>query len=182
MSSQAKPETIDIPSECKLTCDFEVLRRSPVFTGADTEVIKLFAYLAKRKKYQPGEKIITHKAVAQEAFYLISGTAEVTTFHHSREVTLQRIVPGTFFGELALLARFSWFFNVQPVTECEVLNITRESFQKVLDKFPAKREKIIERIVQLRVERLVEQTTFMLDKIPDSILYEYGHSSSNISI
>ncbi len=182
MSSQVKTETIDIKTDCKLTCDFEVLRRSSVFAGADTEVIKLFAYLSKRKKYQKGDQIISLGEVANGAFLLISGSAQVTTIHRDREVILQQINPGTFFGELALLARFNWFFHVRPLGECEVINITRESFHKVLEKYPERREKMIEKIVQLRVERLVEQTTFMLDKLPDSLLSEYGSSASNMPI
>ncbi len=169
-------------AECKISCDFDVLRRSSVFAGADTEVVKLFAYLAKRKKYQPGELIISIEEGAAESYYLISGTAEATTIHRSKEVILQKIQHDTFFGELALLARFNWFFNVRAVSECEVIIITRESFQKVLEKYPQKREKMVEKIVQLRVERLVEQTTFMLDKLPDESLPQFSESTSNISI
>lgn len=171
-----------VKTDCKLTCDFEILRRSPVFAGADIEVIKLFAYLAARKKYQPGSHIITKGEEAAEAFYLISGTAEATTLHRNKEAILQQIPPGTFFGELSLLARFNWFFNVRPLTECEVIIITRESFRKVLEKYPEKRDKMVEKIIQLRVERLVEQTTFMLDKLPDPHMLGSGEVSSNISI
>lgn len=182
MSSQETTDNIDNKTDCKLTSDFEVLRRSSVFAVADTEVIKLFAYLAKRKKYQPGDQIITMEEIADGAFLLISGTAQVTTIHRDKEVILQQIDAGTFFGELALLARFNWFFHVRSLSECEVIKITRESFHKVLERFPEKRNKMIEKIIQLRVERLVEQTNFILDKLPDSLLSEYGSPSSNIPI
>lgn len=182
MDSSVKTEHIEVKTDCKLTCDFEILRRSSVFAGADIEVIKLFAYLAGRKKYQPGNNIITSGQEAAESFYLISGTAEVTTMHHNKEMALQQINAGTFFGELSLLARFNWFFNVCPITECEVIIITRESFRKVLEKYPEKRDKMIEKIIQLRVKRLVEQTAFILDKLPESHLLVSGESSSNISI
>jgi len=177
-----KTENIEVNTDCKLTCDFEILRRSSVFAGADIEVIKLFAYLAGRKKYKPGNGIITMGTEAAESFYLISGTAEATTMHRNKEVALQQIHAGTFFGELSLLARFKWFFNVRPLTECEVIIITRESFRKVLEKYPEKRDKMVEKIIQLRVERLVEQTTFILDKLPDSLMLESGESTSNFPI
>ena len=169
-------------TECKLTCDFEILRHSPIFSGADNEVIRLFAYLAKRKKYQPGDLLIDNGKEADMAFYLISGNAEVTTFHQNKEVLLQQLSPGTFCGELALLARFNWFFTVRATEETEAIIISRESFQKVLEKFPEKRDRLIERIVQLRVQRLVEQTTFMLDKLPESLLSECIWSPSKLSL
>lgn len=163
-----KVENQEKRSECKITCDLEVLRNSPIFAEADPEVLKLFAYLASRKKYRPGDEIITQGKEAKEAYYLISGKAEVTTHHRGKEVVLHNLHPHSFFGELALLARFKWFFSAHPLEECEIMIISRESFQKILEKFPEKRNRLIEEIIQLRVQRLCEQTEFMLDQIPDS--------------
>ncbi|MEE4241973.1 MAG: cyclic nucleotide-binding domain-containing protein [Desulfopila sp.] len=174
MSSSTKTQSNTVSSECKLTCDFEILQKSPVFGGADTEVLKLFAYLAKRKKYHPGSEIIAMENEAEAAYYLISGKAELTTMHHGNKVVLQHLTPQTFFGELALLARFKWFFSVQAVEPCEVMIITRESFKKVLENFPNRRERLVEKIVQLRVERLMEQTAFLLDKVPSHLLGKTG--------
>jgi CRP-like cAMP-binding protein len=156
-------------SECKLTCDFEILRRSPIFLGADNDVIRLFAYLAQRQKFSAGDLIIQGGKEAGKAYYLLSGSAELITLHHNREVVLQQFGPRTFFGELALLARFTWFFSVRSLEESEALVITRESFRKVLENFPKQREILIEKIVQLRVQRLITQTAFMLDKASDSL-------------
>ncbi len=167
-----KTENLQNSTECKLTCDFEILRRSPVFSGIDTDVVKLFAYLAKRKKYKKDQAVISLDADAAEAFYLISGSARVSTLHDGKECVLQGLGPGTFFGELALLARFNWFFNVFAEEESDIMIITRESFKKVLDNFPQHREKLVEKIVQLRVERLIDQTSFLLDKVPDNLLVE----------
>lgn len=168
MSSSMKVENQTGKTECKLTCDFELLRQSPVFGSADSEVLKLFAYLATRKKYQIGEQIITEEKDADKAYYLISGTAQVTTKHRGKEVIIQDLQPETFFGELALLAPLKWFFSVHPLEECEVLEISRESFKKILEKFPDKRDNLIAKIIQLRVQRLSEQTAFILDKMPDA--------------
>ncbi len=174
MSLSAKVQNNKDNSTCKLTSDFELLQKSPVFEGADPDVLKLFAYLAKRRTYLPGNKIIVAENEADAAYYLISGNAEATTIHRGTTVLLQHLTPQTFFGELALLASFKWFFSVQAIEPTEVIIITRESFQKVLENFPKRREKLIEKIVQLRVERLVEQTSFLLDKVPDHLLTKGG--------
>lgn len=168
--------------ECKITCDYELLRKSPLFTEAAPEVIKLFAYLAKRKKYLPDEKIITVDEKADMAFFIISGSAYVTTIHKKKEVVLQHLNSHTLCGELALLAEFKWFFNVRAKEECEVLIITREGFQKVLQSFPDKREKMIEKVVQLRVKRFLEQTGYMLDNIPEDYLSQSIWTPSTLSI
>ncbi len=180
MSSSRTTDPFQEHTDCKLTNDFEVLRQLPVFAGADIEVTKLFAYLAQRKRYRPGDYIIQYEKEADSSYLLISGEAEVTTDHQGKEVVLQRLYPGAFFGELALLARFQWFFNVRTTRETEVIIIDRQSFKKVLDRYPRRREKIIEKIVQLRIERLKEQTTFFLDQMMDAS--KQDHSSPKVSI
>lgn len=182
MSSPMKVDSAQVSNECKLTCDYEILRKSPIFEGADSEVVKLFAYLAERKVYQPGKLILQQGEDAKTAFYLVSGEAEISCWHQDKEVVLQKVGPGTFCGELALLARFKWFFNVRSTEESKLLSISRDSFLKVLDKFPEKREKLIERIVQLRVQRLAEQTHFMLEKLPETLLNEWVWAPSKLSI
>ncbi len=165
MSSTAIPDPPSKTAGCKLTNDFEILRQLPVFAGADVEVTKLFAYLAQRKKFGPGDTIIQDGKEANCSYHLISGKAVVTTIHKGEEVILQHLKPGAFFGELALLAHFNWFFSVKVIMEAELILIDRQSFNKVLGRFPKRREKIIEKIIQLRIERLKEQTTFVLDKL-----------------
>jgi hypothetical protein len=43
--------------------------------------------------------------------------------------------------------------------------IERSSFQKILEKYPDYKDQLIERIVQVRVDHLIDQTNFMLDKL-----------------
>lgn len=152
-------------NSCRISCDFEILRQTPVFAGAPTEVVRLFAYLARHKIYRPGDEIITQGTRADCSFFLIRGHVEISTLHRGKEITVQILPEGTFFGELALLARFKWFFTARAVDEAELIIIDRESFQKVLDKYPEKRDKVTEKIIQLRIARLEEQTTYMLDRV-----------------
>lgn len=182
MSLQVKDSFSEKSTECKIQCDYEILRKSEVFLNADPEVVRLFAYLAKRKKYKAGERLITLGKDANMAVYLVSGSAEVTTMYKDREVVLQQIKPGTICGELALLAQFEWFFNLRATEETEAILISRESVQKVFEKFPEKRDTMIEKIVKLRIDRLNDSTTFLLEKLPESLLNEWVWAPSTMSI
>lgn len=169
-SSITKPSSHS--EECQISCDFKILQNSDVFRSTNTDVVKLFAYLAKRKKHIPGDQLITIGKEANRAFLLLAGEIEITTFHRGKEVVIQQLKKGAFFGELALLAKFNWFFNARAKTDCEVMVIERKCFEKVLEKYPEKRKTISERIVQFRVERLTEQTEFMLDMMPPEYFKE----------
>jgi len=148
----------------RLTSDFELLRQAPLFAGIQPEVVKLFAYLASRRSYRPDDMLIKQNSKADRAFILVEGEVEVSVTHREQDVNLQRLAKPSFFGELALLARFNWFFSVRAVTQVETLVIERTTFQKVIEKFPDHKDALVERIIKLRIERLVNQTAFMLDR------------------
>ncbi len=150
---------------CRLTSDFEHLRHSPFFSGLNPEVVKLFAYLSVHRICKTGEFLVEQGQKADKAFIVVRGSAEITVEHRGRRFTLQRLEKNTFFGELALLAQFKWFFNAVAGDDTEVIIIGRTAFQKVIEKFPEQKDKLIERLVQLRVDRLVNQTSFMLDQV-----------------
>lgn len=149
----------------RLTKDFDLLRHSSLFSGLHLDVVKLFAYLSVRKTFRQGDLLIEQGEKADKAYVLNEGLVEVSVSHKGREVTLQRLGKDDFIGELALLAQFDWFFSARAATDVEVLVLERIAFRKVLEKYPAHKDALIERLIQLRVDRLVEQTGFMLDQI-----------------
>ena len=161
--------TTDKSHACRLTRDFELLRHSPLFSGLHLDVVKLFAYLSSRRTYQPGDLLIEQDEKAEKAYILNEGEAQILVLHRGTEVVLQRLKKDDFFGELALLAQFNWFFSVRAVTVCDALVINRSVFKKVLEKYPEQKDGLIERVIQLRIDRPVGQTSFMLDRLPADI-------------
>ena len=149
----------------RLTKDFEQLRQSPLFSGLHLDVVKLIAYLSRHRTFQTGDLIIEHGEKADKAFILSEGSVEVIVMHKGEQVVLQRLENEGFFGEAAMLAQFDWFFSVAALSAVDALVIDRIAFQKVLEKFPAHKDGLIERVIQLCVGRLVDQTSLMLDNV-----------------
>jgi len=164
MISSTAAET-ENPHACRLTRDFELLRHSPLFSGLHLDVVKLFAYLSSRRTFQPGDLLIEQGEKAEKAYILNEGEAELLVMHRGSEVVLQRLAKDDFFGELALLAKFNWFFSVRAVNVSDALVIDRSVFKKVMEKYPEHKDGLIERVIQLRVDRLIGQTSFMLDRL-----------------
>ena len=167
MNLSTTPDKYVTSSGCRLSADLEILRHSAIFSGLNLDVVKLFAYLSNHRMLKPGDVLVEQGSKAEKAFLVISGSAVVTVEHRGRTVTLQRVEEGSFFGELALLAPFKWFFNVQALDDLEVLIIARTAFQKVIDKYPKYKDTLIERLVQMRIGRLANQTAAMLDQMLD---------------
>jgi len=167
MGLSATPDKYVTSDGCRLSADLEILRHTAIFSGLNLDVVKLFAYLSSHRSYKAGDLLVQQGGKADKAFLMISGSAVITVEHRGRTVALQHLEKDAFFGELALLAQFKWFFNAQAADDVEVLIIDRTTFQKVIEKYPSYKDKLIERLVQLRVARLVSQTATMLDQIVD---------------
>ncbi len=161
-STAAEPENNGL---CRLSRDFDLLRHTSLFAGLNLDVVKLFAYLSNHRTYHPDDRLIEQGKKSQKAFILIDGTVEISVNHKGKEVTLQLLKDEGFFGELALLAQFDWFFTVRAVTDVEILSIDRAAFQKVIEKFPQHKDQLIERLIKLRVDRLANKTSFLLDRL-----------------
>ena len=174
MSSTKEPEILTMCSDescaCELLDDLEVLRRSAVFSAAPLEVIKLFALFSERSIFSEGDLIVRQGEPADRAFLILCGEVEVFEDYKQKQFNLQALGKMGFFGELALLADFEWFFSVQARTDGELISLNRESFQKVITKFPDQQYALTERIVQLRIKRLENQMHFLLDHISDGAL------------
>ena len=148
-----------------LSSDFTLLRQSPIFSGIHHDVVRLFAYLSAHRSLKTGDYLIEQGKKANQAFILVKGAVEISVHHRQREIVLQQLKPGAVFGELALLAKFNWFFSARAATDVEVILIDQTAFQKVIEKFPEQKDKLIERVIQIRINRLENQTTFMLDQL-----------------
>ena len=150
---------------CRIACDFDILRQTEVFSSAPAEITRLFAYLSRHRIYQPGEIIMSQGQKAECSFFIINGEIEVFTHHRGRDIIIQRLGSESFFCELALLARFTLFFSARASSRTDMLIINRESFKKVLEKYPEKREQLIEKIILLRIARFSSQTASTLDHL-----------------
>ncbi len=151
--------------DCRISIDFDILRRTDVFAGAPADVVRLFAYLARHRVYQAGESIITQGEKAESCYLIIRGEVNLLIRHRDQEIILQRVGAGGFIGELALLARFDWFFSARAVSETEVLVMSREGFHRILHKYPEKSDKMTEKVVHLCTGRYETQISGLLDRV-----------------
>lgn len=164
--------TVDTDNEknrCRISSDFKILRNSELFAGMNHKVVKLFAYLSPRRQYKAGDILLKQGANADQAFILVKGKIDITINHRDQEITLQQLSENSILGELCLLAPFQWFFSARAVTDLDVIIIERTVFQKVIEQYPEHKEQIVERVVQLRVNRVVEQTANILDRVLDRV-------------
>ena len=150
-----------------LTDTQEFLNRCPIFSGAPAGVVSLFAYLAKKEEYVKGQTILSEGTRCDRFFLILSGKVEISQYSSERRFHLQLLSADTinYFGELALLAEFDWFFSAQAWTDVELLTISREAFTKVMERYPDFYQSMVQKIINLRINRFADQQRYLMDHI-----------------
>lgn len=157
-----EPAAID-----QLTDIQEFLNRLPIFSGAPSGVVKLFAYLAKKEEYSKGQYILNEGDRCDRFFLIMSGKVDISQHYHDRPFHLQLLCDTGFnyFGELALLAEFDWFFSARAWTDVTLLTISREAFTKVMERYPESYQSMVKKIINLRINRFADQQKYLMDHL-----------------
>ncbi len=151
----------------QLTDIQEFLSRFHIFSDAPSGVASLFAYLAKREEYVKGTLIMAEGERCDRIFLIVSGQVDIFQYYNERRFHLQLLSCDSinYFGELALLSEFNWFFSARAWTDVSLLSISREAFSKVMGKYPESYQSMVQKIINSRIHRFIDQSGYLLDHI-----------------
>ena len=152
----------------ELVENLEALRRLPIFSEIPFDIIKLYAYTARRREYQTDEFIFRQGQSAHEAFLVLSGNVRLLMEEaDGRMLDLQVLDSGGFFGYMSLLAEYAWPLTARATGAADVLILDRQSFRKILIRYPEKGFLIVERLIQMRMARMKAHMTLLMSHIED---------------
>lgn len=166
MSSSNQTSENSTPPQGQLDEVLSFLQQLELFRGTPLAILKLYAYLSKIKYYKAGKPILMQGKPAHGIYLMMSGSVSIYEQHGGKNLKLQQLPHETinYFGELALLAEFEWFFSAWADSDTILLTISREAFQKVMERFPESFPQAIEKIIRLRINRYVDQTRGLVEK------------------
>jgi CRP-like cAMP-binding protein len=143
----------------------EFLRHISIFIGLDDTDLECVAEAAVEKHYPKNSTIIHKDDPGTSMFIVQSGAVNVTTESpHGREVHLATIRTGEFFGEMALFDGKPRSATVVAHEDATVIEISRESFLKLVFRRPDVALKIMAEIAT-RVRQTDEIVKEYSDKI-----------------
>ncbi|HET7684798.1 MAG TPA: cyclic nucleotide-binding domain-containing protein [Candidatus Limnocylindria bacterium] len=113
----------------------QTLSSVPLFAGLDTRSLKRLAEQAKRRTYAAGDPIIRQDAPASALYVITKGRVRV---HEGGDegATLTELIPGEFFGELALIEDRPRTASVTAVEETECMLFVAWEFTALLKEHP----------------------------------------------
>ncbi len=157
----------DISQMDQLTDTQEFLNRLYIFSGAPAGVSKLFAYLAKKERFAKGQLILKEGEPCDRCFIIMSGKVDIYQYYNARRFHLQLLSSDSinYFGELALLSEFKWFFSARAWTDAMLLTISREAFSKVMERYPEFYQTMVKKIIKLHNDRFVNQSAYLMENM-----------------
>lgn len=104
----------------------------PLLANLDERVRRRLAETGKRRTYEPGETVVKEGSTGTALYIVLRGRARV----EQGGATLASLVPGDFFGELALIEEHPRSASVIAEEEFECLLFPAWEFTALLDEHP----------------------------------------------
>jgi CRP-like cAMP-binding protein len=115
-----------------------ILARLPIFAKLDARSLEAIGALA-RIVSMPAGTVLMSEGEAAESFYVIA----TGTVHVERNgVFVRSMSDGGFLGEIALVEDRTHTATVTCTTACELVELGRHEFGRVLDRFPDVRARV----------------------------------------
>jgi CRP/FNR family cyclic AMP-dependent transcriptional regulator len=118
----------------------ELIRKAPLFARCSRAEMKEIVKLADEIDLREGKEMTREGSSGREFFVLLEGSAVVKK--NSRLV--YSLVPGDFFGEIALVSHAPRTATVVATSPVRALVITDRSFRRLLDDSPQVKTKVME--------------------------------------
>ena len=128
----------------------QILKELALFAHLTSKQSHILSQQLVPRQFKAGEVIIQRGNKGLGMYILLSGQAEVYNQDGDSHIHLATLSPGTSFGEMALIDGHPRSANVRAAEPCKALLLTRDSFNKLIEKDP----QVLWGIVSVMAERL----------------------------
>ncbi|BCO26484.1 hypothetical protein MIZ03_1367 [Rhodoferax lithotrophicus] len=128
--------------------NLDLLRRVSIFSELTDHQMGQLADAVTKRRVKRGELIVEQGKKSNALFIILSGKARVVmTDRRGKEVILDVIGSGDYVGEISLIDGNSHSANVQADTQCDLLVLGREEFNRCLMSNHAMAHSVIQGLV-----------------------------------
>jgi CRP-like cAMP-binding protein len=136
--------------------EVESLRRIPIFAKIDPSKLKLLAFASERMTFEPDDELVHQGEVADAAYILLDGTADVQVNAPQGRITVATMGKNDFFGEMGVLCDIPRTATVVAKSRVVALRISKEHFLQIVTDFPAVALEVIRELAH-RLEHTTQQ-------------------------
>ncbi len=116
--------------------DVEVLRRISMFAKVEPAKLKLLAFTSERVTFDSGQELFHQGDVADAAYIIIEGTADVIVETPTGPLTVAQLGRNDLVGEIGIICDVPRTATVKAASRVTTLQISRDLFLRMLEDFP----------------------------------------------
>jgi voltage-gated potassium channel len=121
--------------EISLVLKREFIQKVPFLQGAGQELIRELALALQPVSFMPGDYIFRAGDIGRQMYFISQGTVDVSSADGKTAYATLR--GGDFLGEIALLFSQPRSANVRATTYCDLYALDKETFEHILNRYPA---------------------------------------------
>lgn len=134
------------------------------------------------KRYASHEQIIDRQSESKDVFFVIEGTVRVVNYSLSgREITLDDLPGGNYFGELAAIDSAPRSASVMALDDCLIASLPQDQFLGLLETHPdvaLKVMKMLTGIIRMSTNRIMDLSTLAANNRVHADLLRMARSHS----
>lgn len=132
----------------------DILQRIPIFTALDDAEMVTMATQMTLHTFRAGQAIVEQGEVSSSMYIVAEGLLYVyiTQAETGNLIKVGELIPGQFFGEMALLTGEPRSATVKAETDAVVYEITKEDMELLLDKRPEIADRLAQIVAQYRLQ------------------------------
>ena len=141
----------------------KALHRIKLFAGLSPEALGKIEKVCRYKRFSANEQIFDRHSKARDVFFVIRGRVRVVNYSLAgREITLDDVSEGEYFGELAALDGQPRSASIMALTDCLIVALSPVQFVNVLERHPKVALRALKRLSQIvrqSTERIMDLST-----------------------
>jgi voltage-gated potassium channel len=125
---------ISLRTDVALFLRRDFIERVPLFRGASHELVRELALELRPVVFTPGDYIVRVGQFGRHMYFISRGRVDVIAA--DGHTLLNTITEGDFFGEIALLFSQPRTASVRAVDYCDLYTLDKDTFDRVLSRYP----------------------------------------------
>lgn len=141
----------------------KALHKIKLFAGLSPEDLGKIEEVCRYKRFSANEQIFDRHSKARDVFFVIMGKVRVVNYSLAgREITLDDVSEGEYFGELSALDGEPRSASIMALSDCLIVALSPSHFVKALERHPKVALRALRRlsyIVRKSTERIMDLST-----------------------
>ena len=133
-SSVLQDLPVSLKTNVSIFLNRDMIEKVPIFKGADDAMLKDIILNLEPIVFTPGDYVVKKGEIGFDMYFISRGSVDVVS--EDENIVYATLTSGQFFGEIALLLSASRTATIKTREYCDLYRLNKETFDRVLERYP----------------------------------------------